>query len=1358
MLGRGGMGAVYAATDLTNGKRVAVKRMHASDSDTMRELFKREFHTLHGLRHPNVIEVYDFGDDAGLFYTMELLEGHDLGRAAPLTWRLVCDYLRQVAAPLALLHARRLLHRDVSPRNLWILPSGRLKLIDFGTLSSFGVPTEVIGTLPLLAPEWLFDQREGIRVDQRADLYSLGALGYWLLTGVHAYAIVSEKDVPQCWMRPLAPPSSLVALSPVAGLEAVPPELDALIIALLRTDPASRPESIAHVIDRIDAIAGPAHEQADHAVRGCLRSKAFVGRTHALSLLEEQLRDCAPAQNVIAIEAAPGLGRSRLLEELALCASLSGAISVLVRAREHDRPYGVANALALALCEQLPRQATAAAGAHAAELAQLSQELRGKLELPASAQGGKPASRQQLQTALSEWVLELVGKQRLLIFIDDLECCDEESARWLAVLARPLAQQGAQRVQLVLSLVCEPGIAPALAFDMFRSLACRVQLSPLTAAEVLELLHSVFGPATYLQRVAEVVYRESQGSPAHCLELLEHLIDRGLARYAEGTWTLPGHLPVSELPRSRSELHLARFRRVSTDAQRLARCLSICDVPLSGGDCNALSPLTGKQTAAALVELVLGGVLVESDRGYGFQHRSVREHALASLPAGERVRAHELLGERLLASARDPLDGMRAGLHLYRAGHTRRCQLLVTAAVRYLLHRGMLLGAEAKHESRSSQPPSDNRERWLIAVPLLVQAVELLREAGAGPDALAAPLAALAEASYFVDHRLAQRYGAAALDTLEHLLCFDTARRLAPRIGRKSALRLSQAAAALSRRSRVHELRHMLLNSVITLNGVAVSSVDLAMTERCAHALEPLAVLGEHHFAGFVHRAVRAIAGMQREQHAATLAELRSLAALIENGAVIRHMSDNLRPGCLIGLLYPIGIMECWRMNPEALAIAARIEAVDALHGLSADHLRAVYYAMRGESVLAAAHRRRVETRALQVGAAWQVVTLGPVDAQLTALWTHDAQLAKHAAAELERLSHELPTMRHLARDARATYLVLCGRYPEVIELLAHTADDTPKGLVGWMRGQGMLARAHNRLGEHTRARELCHLALAERTPEDLSFVVMHLHLQLELALADAALGEHARAWALAQQLLIQHAGAGPLALGAIHETCARVALLASDHALATRHCVAMRRSYAPTESASLFELGEQLEEQIAHSKEAHTGALDVPEPNGHNGAPASLTTCTQLTRASSRGEDWEVRLRRGLEAALETAQARSGFVMPTHTRESVIHVDGQAPEPEVVSWAHAVRSGGEATVDMLPDSTFGYLAKAQMNGAQHCLVPLCSSSHPFGAPAVLVLSFDEACAKLPDAQVFGTLASSLSPLCELRAGDVASG
>ena len=135
-------------------------------------MLQREYQTLVTLRHPHIIQVYDFGvDEQGPYYTMELLDGADLRSKSPLSWRDVCAYLREVASSLALLHSRRLLHCDVSAANIYLTREGRAKLLDFGTLASFGRNTVIAGAAPMIAPEVL--RRE--ELDQRVDLYALGA-------------------------------------------------------------------------------------------------------------------------------------------------------------------------------------------------------------------------------------------------------------------------------------------------------------------------------------------------------------------------------------------------------------------------------------------------------------------------------------------------------------------------------------------------------------------------------------------------------------------------------------------------------------------------------------------------------------------------------------------------------------------------------------------------------------------------------------------------------------------------------------------------------------------------------------------------------------------------------------------------------------------------------------------------------------------------------------------------------------------------------------------------------------------------------------------------------------------------------
>src|SRR5690349_19864678 len=154
------MASVYRVTDAVRGCDVALKQLRLPEQADRRAavaaLFEREYHTLVQLSHPRVIAVYDYGvnPDLGPYYTMELLGGGDLRDRAPLPWREVCALLFDVCSSLALLHSRRLLHRDISPRNVRCTREGQAKLIDFGTMTAIGVAGGTLaGTPGFMAPE-----------------------------------------------------------------------------------------------------------------------------------------------------------------------------------------------------------------------------------------------------------------------------------------------------------------------------------------------------------------------------------------------------------------------------------------------------------------------------------------------------------------------------------------------------------------------------------------------------------------------------------------------------------------------------------------------------------------------------------------------------------------------------------------------------------------------------------------------------------------------------------------------------------------------------------------------------------------------------------------------------------------------------------------------------------------------------------------------------------------------------------------------------------------------------------------------------------------------------------------------------
>jgi len=214
VLGRGGMGTVYQALDPVIQRTVALKTMAPglADAPDLRERFLREAQAAGGLKHRNIVTVYDLGEDKGRpFIAMEFIEGTDLEkiiqnrRPLPLEWKL--SVLAQICDGLAYAHRAGIVHRDVKPANVRVTAEGEVKIMDFGiahlqssTMTRSGL---VLGTVHYMAPE----QVEGHKVDHRADIFSVGAIAYELIayrrpfdgdsiTGV-MYRIIHEPPDPR---------------------------------------------------------------------------------------------------------------------------------------------------------------------------------------------------------------------------------------------------------------------------------------------------------------------------------------------------------------------------------------------------------------------------------------------------------------------------------------------------------------------------------------------------------------------------------------------------------------------------------------------------------------------------------------------------------------------------------------------------------------------------------------------------------------------------------------------------------------------------------------------------------------------------------------------------------------------------------------------------------------------------------------------------------------------------------------------------------------------------------------------------------------------------------------------------------
>lgn len=258
-IARGGMASVYEATDARLDRVVAVKVMHAGlgDDDSFAERFVREARSAARIDHPNVVSVFDQGDDGDdvLYLVMEYVPGQTLRdvirREAPLPPARALALFEPIVAALGAAHAAGLIHRDIKPENVLIADDGRVKVADFGLARAASADTQhtatggvLIGTVSYLAPELVVDGRS----DARADVYALGVVLYELLTGTKPHEGESPIAVAYKHVHEDVPAPSLVA----TGL---PGYVDALVGRLTSRDRALRPSDAGVVLRQTRRVA-----------------------------------------------------------------------------------------------------------------------------------------------------------------------------------------------------------------------------------------------------------------------------------------------------------------------------------------------------------------------------------------------------------------------------------------------------------------------------------------------------------------------------------------------------------------------------------------------------------------------------------------------------------------------------------------------------------------------------------------------------------------------------------------------------------------------------------------------------------------------------------------------------------------------------------------------------------------------------------------------------------------------------------------------------------------------------------------------------------------------------------------------
>jgi tetratricopeptide (TPR) repeat protein len=676
ILGAGGMGTVYLASD--GNARVAVKVFHPHlvARERFAARFRREAALGRRVRHPNVVRTLDAGEareDERIvrFLVMEHVEGRTLRELLDDSGRLpeqLCRHIgREIAKGLAAIHEAGAVHRDLKPENVIVTNDHAVKVMDLGVARVEGAATlsetgAFVGSLRYGAPEQI---KSSGALDHRVDLHALGLVLYELATGAHPFAGDEFHDVVR-QILDVRPPR-LGAAAPQ-----VSPFLEELVGLLLEKDRERRPAGAAEVATILDEGESSAwwRERAVAIRRetrrplrriGVPRETAVYGRDPALATLRA-LFDSAKAGDgrVVLVEGEAGIGKSRLVDELATslwtagedvdflvgsyppggAATASGAFATAYRAHLGDDESAVREALPQTPL-LVPAFAALLSGAVAPE-------------------GAERLTKDSLQTVFVHATRSFAARRTTVVFIDDLHFAPEEGLALFASLA--LATSG-HRILLVggarrsLDAGWSAGVARL-------PNASRLPIERLSPKDLVSLLKDALKSEHLATELAGKIAEKSDGNPFFVFEILRGMREgRFLTKKPDGTWITSRAIRDIEIPPSIVEVIQARVSELDAedrDVLEVAACVGFeFDAALVGAVLR-VEPIPLLQRLGRIEK---SRRLVRSvDRLFAFDHHQVQEVLYAGLSRPLREAYHASIAEaieRRSETSTGGLDGAR---------------------------------------------------------------------------------------------------------------------------------------------------------------------------------------------------------------------------------------------------------------------------------------------------------------------------------------------------------------------------------------------------------------------------------------------------------------------------------------------------------------------------------------------------------------------------------------------------------------------------------------------------------------------------------------------------------------------------
>jgi tetratricopeptide (TPR) repeat protein/predicted Ser/Thr protein kinase len=709
LLGRGGMGVVYKARQMSLDRSVALKILPpslSSDSSFVKR-FKREARAVAKFSHSNIIQIFDITEEQDLhFFSMEYVEGKTLDKVLEEKGTLepneAVKIISQAALALEHAHKNNIIHRDVKPSNIIVDDLGNVKVMDFGLARALDERSRVtqsgalVGTLGYMSPE----QCCGKELDFRTDIYSLGVMLYEMITGNDPFdadsapelihKIVYDEPTDVRILNPDLPAAASIIISRAMAKKTEDryASISAFLgdIALFESQEvrghvpgeklgSTRPMTLPK---KKYPAAVVVLEESDKPV--ITQRTPFVGRENEQANLRRYLERARDGQGaLVMIGGEPGVGKTRITEELVDEAHNNGFLTFTGHCYESE---GAPSYIPFVeIIESVARMVEPHAmltmlDDDAPEVAKLVPELRQRFpDIPAPKQLPPEQERRRMFNGILEFTARAARTHPILLVIEDLHWADDSTLLLLQHFAQRLQEMPVLMVGTYrdTELDFAGALAKSLQEFLRQHLAHDILLKRLPELSVSAMLRGRSGrePPPGL---VEFIYKETEGNPFFVEEVFRHLAEEAKLFDSKGQWRGNLHIEETDVPRGVLLVVGRRLERVSKECRRILARAAVIGRGVSFRllnevieiDEDALLDAIEEAERAQLVRMPIidGEVLLT------FAHELIRQTLVSDLFLPRRRGLHLRVAEAMERVYADVLDRYAGDIahHFYQAG------------------------------------------------------------------------------------------------------------------------------------------------------------------------------------------------------------------------------------------------------------------------------------------------------------------------------------------------------------------------------------------------------------------------------------------------------------------------------------------------------------------------------------------------------------------------------------------------------------------------------------------------------------------------------------------------------------------